>query len=294
MEETYYEIGANTLSKTLMDELSEAILLYGEEYAKANASYDPSLFTNITDDMRETFQYNFEYYRGEGDYFSGQLNSIEVDYNNLRFDSDQYISVPAKFYFTSASHREGEKVDLGERIDHTDVEIIYDSSAKKWLINSSYSVDSWFDDNFTAATTLKGSQKFYKASKTAAATDSEGEASSTDLNSDVEETTLNYIYQLVEAINANDYDIVRPYIKDGSSLNTMQQDLVDRLNESGMTQEVISASVSNIEENNGKWIVTTDETIKLTYESGDEETKDYTWNYTVEQVEEGVVLTDME
>ncbi|RDW15344.1 zinc ribbon domain-containing protein [Oceanobacillus chungangensis] len=294
LEDTYYEIGANTLSKTLMDELSDAILLYGEEYAKANASYDQSLFTNITDDMRETFQSNFDYYKGEGDYFSGQLDSIEVDFNDLRFDSDQHISVPAKFYFTSASHREGEEVELGERIDHCNVEIVFDSSSNQWLINSSYSVDSWFGDTFTATKTLEGSQKLYNASKTAVSTDDEVEASSTAAGNDIEEVTLNYVYKLVEAINANDYEIVRPYIKDGSALNKMQEELVDRLYESGMTQEVIDASIFNIEQSDGKWIVTTIETINLIYESGEVETKDYSWDYTVEQNEDGTVLVDME
>ncbi|RDW21413.1 hypothetical protein CWR48_03145 [Oceanobacillus arenosus] len=74
----------------------------------------------------------------------------------------------------------------------------------------------------------------------------------------------------------------------------MQEELVDRLNECGMTQKVIDASIFNIEEKDNQWIVTTNETIKLIYKSGEEETKGYSWDYTVEQSEDGTVLVDME
>ncbi|WP_198042703.1 hypothetical protein [Oceanobacillus sp. AG] len=71
-------------------------------------------------------------------------------------------------------------------------------------------------------------------------------------------------------------------------------DLVDRLAESGMKQEVIDATVTNIEEDGDAWIVTTDETIKKIYNSGEEETSDYNWKYTVESDGDGVSLTNIE
>ncbi|WP_249870443.1 zinc ribbon domain-containing protein [Oceanobacillus saliphilus] len=296
LEGTYYDISVNTVSEALMDELSDAILLYGEEYVQANASYSANLFTTITAEMRESFANNFEYYMNSNNYFSGQLDSLEIDFNDLTFHSDYYTYVPAKFYFTSAEHGESEEADLGDRIDHVDVELVYDTDEGKWLVNSSYSVSGWYSDDFTATRTLDGSKEFYKASKVAQA--SEGEVASAEASSEmnivVEEVTINYVYQLVEAINSGDYEQVRPYIKDGSSLNAMQTDLVTRLYEKGMTQEVMAATVASIDEVDGNWLVTTNETIKLTYESGEEETNDYTWTYTVEENKDGAILVNME
>src|SRR5699024_11389228 len=100
-----------------------------------------------------------------------------------------------------------------------------------------------------------------KTSKTASAEVSS--ESNNDADSDAaEDVTLDYVYQMVEAINDNDYELVAPYIKSGSDFEKTQTELVDHLNDSEMTQEVIAASVTDVKETDGKWIVNTDETIK--------------------------------
>src|SRR5699024_9938640 len=96
---------------------------------------------------------------------------------------------------------------------------------------------------------------------------------------------------MVEAINDNDYELVAPYIKIGIKFEKTLTELVDHLNDSEITQEVIAASVTDVKEKDGKWIVNTDETIKLIYESGEEETEDYQWEYTVEKDGDSLVLS---
>ncbi|MCF3942834.1 zinc ribbon domain-containing protein [Oceanobacillus alkalisoli] len=288
IEEDYYELTLHTVSKKLMDQLSEVILLYGEEYVQAHAANDAAIYTAVTENLSEVFQDNFAYNIEYGKNFTGQLDKIEINYEGLTFYDKNEVSIPANFHFTASTHNSDDQPDLEERIDTVTLRMVFDSDEEKWLIDEANSYGLFSSNDFKATETLDGSQELHQATKSASA------PASNDLDEQIEEATLNYIYNLVEAINAEDYELVRPYIKDDSALHGMQTDLVNRLAESGMKQEVIHATVTNIEKNGDSWNVTTDETIKKIYSSGEEETSDYNWNYTVETEADGVSLTNIE
>ena len=99
---------------------------------------------------------------------------------------------------------------------------------------------------------------------------------------------------LVKAINAGDYSKVASTIQSGSSLEGMQQDLVKRLNEDKITQEVVDKEVTSVEKDGDVWKVKTSETIKIIYSNGDEETKDYNWTYTVVEEDGNYKLSNIE
>lgn len=235
--------------------------------------------------MRDLFKNNFQQFINWDEYFSGQFDYVEIDFDKLIFYNDAEVSVPAKFYYTSAIHRADEEGIPDERIEHCDLELMLDTENNRWLINACYSISSWLEDSFTPTKTLEGSQEFYDA-----LVDSSHEA---DMSGLVEELTINYVHHLMEAVNSNDYGKVEPYIKDGSELHTMQRDLVERLSEAGMTQQVLSVSVTGVEQADDKWFVSTEEEIKLIYESGEEETVEYVWVYTAEEDGDNIVLTDL-
>ncbi|MBP2077042.1 zinc ribbon domain-containing protein [Oceanobacillus polygoni] len=291
LEDTYYELYVDKISEGLIESLSEEISVYGEEYVKAHAGHDANLFSNITDEMKDTFVSNFEYDKDMENYFTGQLDKIEVDFNNLQFyEEESTVAVPTAFYFTSAFHYSDEEANLAERINYCNLEIVYNED-DQWLIDDCYANSFWssdFDDS-NSLVKLEGSKELHKADKSTVVSTSEVIS-----DDQIEEVTLNYIYNLVEAINTNDYNYVKPFIKDGSELYDMQLGLVDRLNENGVTQEVINAVVTNIEEKEDKWMVTTEEKIKVIYESGKEETNDYVWKYIVEKDGNEVVLVNID
>ncbi|GAA4067523.1 TcaA NTF2-like domain-containing protein [Amphibacillus indicireducens] len=118
--------------------------------------------------------------------------------------------------------------------------------------------------------------------------------SSQDENELIASVTVNYIDYMVEAINAGDYSLVEPYIKSGSLLEDMQIGLVERLVEAGTTQEVIYREVIDIEQDGDQWFAYTDETIKINFESGDQESRDYNWKYTVVKDGNNFKLTNIE
>lgn len=288
IDEHYHEVTIHLAPDELTEELADTILLYGEEYVDAHAASDEELFTTVTADLKDSFGSNFESYRDLNQSFTGQLDSIEIDFNQLSYnDSDDIISLVSKFYFTSAFHSDDQEPELEDRVDHVTMEFVYDTDSETWLVDYSSEVGMWSYDNFTATTTLDGSGEKAEATQTASAPSEDG------TDEEVEDVTLSYISNLVEAINANDYDLVRPYIKEDSPLHDMQVDLVNRLNENGTTQEVVQSEVANIEANGDGWIVETNETITIIYESGDEDTNDYTWYYSVESDGDGLALTNI-
>lgn len=288
IEEDYYELILDTVNKELMDNLSEVILLYGEEYVEAHAANDAKIYTTVTEKLRKNFQEDFSYNIDFEYNFTGQLDKIEINYDELEFYEENEVAIPVNFHFTASTFYSDEQPELEEQIDTVTLIMVFDSDKEKWLIGGTGSYSSFGNSDFKATETLKGSQKLHKAGKSAS------KPASKDLDEPIEETTLDYIYNLVEAINAGDYELVRPYIKDDSPLHGMQVDLVNRLAEKGTKQEVIEATVTDIEENGDAWIVTTDETIKIMYSNGKEETNDYNWNYTVESDGDGVSLTNIE
>jgi uncharacterized membrane protein YvbJ len=286
LEESYYAIELNSLPEELTTAISDSILLYGEDYVKAHAALDVKLFTNVTDQLADVFTSNFDYYRDYEELFTGQLDSVEIDFTSFYFNDETSAAVPAKFYFTAALYDAGDEAETEERIDHCYIDLSYDKEKNTWLINGCEEV--WYSDDFEATITLDGSKKLQESN--VAPVSKEDVASEDAISQTVEE----YVYQLVEAINSNDYEKVQPYIKAGSALEDMQKDLVKRLNENGVTQEVISVSVTDIAEDGDNWIVTTSEQIKIKYENGDEETNDYVWKYTATPNDQEVVLTNIE
>ncbi|WP_163580846.1 TcaA NTF2-like domain-containing protein [Gracilibacillus saliphilus] len=115
-----------------------------------------------------------------------------------------------------------------------------------------------------------------------------------DVDEELSEITLSYINKLVDAINSGNYDIVEPYIQENSALEEMQQGLVDRLYDNGTTQEVMDSEVTKIEVSDDSWKINTNETIKIMYGSGEEETQDYAWTYTVVEDDGNFLLSNIE
>lgn len=122
----------------------------------------------------------------------------------------------------------------------------------------------------------------------------EEEESDEDVEAAITSQVEGYVNHLVDAINAGDYSIVEPYIASGSSLESDQQGLVDRLSEAGTTQEVDSVEVVSVDADGDAWKVDVEETITINYESGESETNDYSWTYTVVEEDGAYVLSEIE
>ncbi|MCM3111887.1 zinc ribbon domain-containing protein [Lederbergia lenta] len=237
MTDSYHEIYPETVNEKLTDELADVILKYGEEYVQAHAAYDVKKFTTATHELKEIFKSNFSSYKDYQDLFSGKLESIDLNFDDLSFDEDAKkptVIVPANFHFLADFHDADEEADLEDRIDYCEVELQYDTKTKAWLVHDSADVGSWYND-FEPTKTMKGSQKLYSATITPI----------TITDEDIASFMLMYNEKSVDSINARDFSIVEDYIVPGAPRAKEQDDYIDYLETKGITEELLSTTVES-------------------------------------------------
>ncbi|MBP1971140.1 putative membrane protein YvbJ [Virgibacillus natechei] len=287
------------IDEELQGTIDEALQHYVDGYLVGWQENDISHVDYLSSNLLESYEEEFNYHHIDSDAFHDkQMLGMQMDTENteLEFvDGNYVLSVLVREETLVSQYADNTDKDANEQSDFYRYEFLYEDD---WAVYDKSQVRNM---DLVAPVDLEVHSDLYTVQgEEAEEQDSEVASAAIlheadeDADSNVEEVTLNYVYQLVEAINTNDYDKVRPYIKDGSELDEMQTDLVERLDEAGMTQEVLNATVTTIEETNGRWLVTTDETIKEIYASGEEEVNDYTWTYTVEEDGDGVSLSTIE
>ncbi|GAB2556317.1 TcaA NTF2-like domain-containing protein [Gracilibacillus alcaliphilus] len=154
---------------------------------------------------------------------------------------------------------------------------------------SDYSYQSFDYEGGKVVITEEGGQEKESDKANAEEADSENTASA------AETAVSSYIENLVTAINSGDYGDVEAYIAAGSELETMQKDLVDRLYQKGITQEIVDYSINEVDVDDANMAtITTEETITIYYQNGEQETQDYSWTYTVEKDGNSYKLSNLE
>ncbi|WP_190279563.1 TcaA NTF2-like domain-containing protein [Ornithinibacillus gellani] len=302
----------------LVQEITNTLQTYSNTYMEAWANNDIGKLGNIHADLKEEYKYDFENAH-EGYYFQEKkINGMEMvkEIAGITYeDKAYYVDVNVLETYESDRYYDLDDRDPSEQENYYQYTLRYDDDGwtvynKKQPFYYDLEADTKLDIQ-TDLYTVKGAKyegkvrkvdtkKKDSSKKEDKKDDKKKDAEKSDdtakaaSKSDIQSTTLNYIEYLVEAINENNYDLVQPYIIKGSALDDMQKDLVKRLNKNGTTQEVISAEVVDIAEKGDKWIVTTNETIRIIDKDGNEKTKDYVWKYTVESDGESIGLTNIE
>jgi uncharacterized membrane protein YvbJ len=237
----------------------------------------------ITDDITEAKEYD-TYFKGKFLGSTFDLDSFDLYYEDgvwkSRFDvEEKYLS---DFFY------EDDSPQLEENSNYVSYELIYDEDNKKWLVNSSSEIYDLYSENLEVIEEKEPKQYVSSWATTTATTDGSSEFS----DDDIETLISDYIYGLTSAINNNDYSAVSPYIKSGSTLDKSQQALVKSLNESGVTEDVVSFDVEDWSQNADAITIKTYEEIMIN-NSDSSETKDYNWTYTAVYENGELLLTSI-
>ena len=103
---------------------------------------------------------------------------------------------------------------------------------------------------------------------------------------EAESLLMEYCDAMVEAINNMDFGIVSPYIDADSAFYETQRGLVDYCASEGITQTFDSLRVKSLSKIDSKtWEAAVSETETITYDDGTEETKNYSWTYTIKYID---------
>ncbi|WP_040978698.1 TcaA NTF2-like domain-containing protein [Oceanobacillus jeddahense] len=283
------------LNEGAEEDIKEVITGFSEGYVEAIAKLDASVIENISEELSEELEdelfVSFDEYG-----FSGRLDEIGIAFADAEYYStdNPAFQIPVQLKMTGTYDQDSEYEEINVEAAFI---VQYQTDSGKWDMY-------YFSDNFDPGdvdyTFFDASGEEYEGvvleEEEEDDENSEDDRASEDEElTEIKEVVENYVDNLVWAINTGDYTFVENYIASGSDLDTMQQDLVERLYDSGLTQEMLSVSVEDIEEIDSEtWEVTTNESIELRYASGETEEEDYQWTYTVELTDDGYQLTNLE
>ncbi len=108
-----------------------------------------------------------------------------------------------------------------------------------------------------------------------------------DLTShEAESFIMEYCDAMVDAINNNDFSLVSSYIDSKSELYETQRGLVAYCASEGITESFDSLRLKKFTKLNSKtWEAAVSETETIYYDDGTEETKTYSWTYTIKYID---------
>ena len=148
------------LNTEVENRIAETILAYGEEYIVAHAAADTKEMKTITNEWKEELQDYFDYGRVHGILYSGQLNEVQINFDNaaLKNESNQFkFFIPVSF-ITQEGVIENEHSKLVDVLESCALEIIYLND--EWKINGCEGHWGYVE---VGGTVLEGSKKFVKA-----------------------------------------------------------------------------------------------------------------------------------
>lgn len=115
-----------------------------------------------------------------------------------------------------------------------------------------------------------------------------------DLEYEIHQLMENYQYNMVESINWVNFSYVEPFLKEGSPLMDSQKNLVERLGNDGIAEELISYVIHEIYEvsdNLYETVVTEDHNIY--YLNGDSKQVSNSWIYTIAREDNNFYMQDI-
>lgn len=257
--------------------------------ATANGKIDVK---NIADsDASNRFFYSQNY--------EGALESMKFQMDNgfsTQYDSSTstwYMNEDAEGTINEAYFNQGQTPALQENTKDYTFTLVYDTSAKKWLVEHFQLSDSSGDSRPTDKVVTVNKPIMYATN--AAPVTTAGISSSSSIPSNVETTMDGYENGLINAVNDNDFTDVSSYLLPDSPLYNDQQQLVTKLSNTGTTEQLLSYQITDYKDNgNGACAITTHEKVQINYSSGKSDTKDYDWVYTGKIDPDGTLaLTDI-
>lgn len=227
--------------------------------------------TEITDDDEAMLVYNILY-----NYNRAYTNSEDCEYEAAKKHFDKIPAEYVDYVICDDVEDLGDKIDAGIGAYETFEEI------------KEYMSDKDFEAAAEAAEILE--QKYLsRADKKELEKILEeiDKAEEAGLSAhEAESLLMEYCDAMVKAINNMDFGIVSPYIDADSAFYETQKGLVDYCASEGITQVFDSLRVKSLSKTGSKtWEAEVSETETLTYDDGTEETKTYSWTYTIKYID---------
>lgn len=290
-EDGYVYVDAYPVSGDVRDALMEAANQYFSDWARAFSSEDMDILSGVTDNQYALIGSDIESLQFWDDKRSIVLDKVIYDLDSFDIyveDDTYYASANTHVFSHEDRHSNDKEPDLSDVNSYESVTLMYDEGGDngKWLVDGMYTSYSDLSGE-TKEFVMDGDEEIVAASADEGDDDGsdDGDNAGNDDAGEADDDALadlmdSYETEIINAVNANDFGLVEPYLYESSELYEAQVGLVERLNDKGITEELIDYDIVEIVCDGDSCTIDVDETVAITYASGDVEEEDYTWRYT--------------
>ncbi len=266
--------------KSIVVDLSEQAL---SNYLHARANYSTEGLENLTSESSERLLSLVE-----NDENSSEWKTATPLYFDIYPMSYNLYEENGTFYISSVARltEEVEYIDyVEEESTLFNLDFGYNEQEEKWEIHSiDYSNTYLFDTPEQHPFTY---EEVYENTKYQ-------EELNPELISNVENRYYEYLFALTQAINTNDFNLVKDYLKEGSPLYNAQVDLVKNLNEQGVMEEVYDFQITHIEQEGDIVTFEAYEAVYVLHPDDEPVLTENEWIYTGEFIEDRFQLVSIE
>ncbi|WP_068621091.1 zinc ribbon domain-containing protein [Paenibacillus tuaregi] len=249
--------------------LMNIIAKHAVEKLKAYTSGNASAFTAVTGNYKTNESSRIQYNLQSGSYYKGKYlgTSFDLDSFDLYYENGQWhVSFLAQSKYNEDTFYQGEIPVMEDTTRDERFILVYDETRKAWLIDSEEQSYSYSSDHVKEITE-KSPQVFTSSGVSA----TKSSAESTEAESTALQTFMsNYLSVSVDAINSRSFNDVAYLIDPAGPAYKESSSYIDHLNEKGITEELLSATVTGFKASadNKSYEVNTTEEYNISYSDG--------------------------
>ncbi|KIL43118.1 TcaA 3rd/4th domain-containing protein [Jeotgalibacillus campisalis] len=254
VESSNQEVTLPLFTKETEEKFTKVIAAYGEEWVKARAKGDASLFTTATEEWMEETHYMIDDVLSMEIVYSGQLDEVQLQPSQAaitRWENADHLTVPVSFTTTDSYHLESEKATLAQQSVVCNMVLVYSEKEDQFKVDECHTMNH--TDSFSGEVTKEGSAELHKGTgvKQNANDNMDGEYEFSEDDSESKERLETFMIEYndasISAINNVDFSYVSSMLVDGSPRVQEQSDFIDHLGSIGVTEEHVSTTLDKME-----------------------------------------------
>lgn len=294
IDDTYLEVEA-VLSDKQKEKVALSLKQHLTNYSNALINREIDFLDDHSTVASDYTYASFENVIAYSTNYAGYVTDAQVDWDTFYVDETDgkwTLEVGLIEKWKENDAYDGKPSSLSESRYSNLYKLTYDGK-EKWNVVNWTSYDDPSSNVKDLGMDLKKQKKDFEAS-TAFKTNSDLEEAPANQSTDeldVESFVQTYVSTYVEAINYADFSVISGQI-DPSSTSYREEvsSYIDRLNEKGMTEEVLSVDVQSVKESGDGYTVSTVEEYTIYYSDGSEKNKSYRSTYQVNVTSDGVKM----
>ncbi|WP_226654806.1 zinc ribbon domain-containing protein [Guptibacillus hwajinpoensis] len=294
IDDTYLEVEA-VLSDKQKDKVAQSLKQHLTNYSNALINREIDFLEDNSTVASDYTYASFENLIAYSTNYAGYVTDAKVDWDTFYIDETDgkwTLEVGLIEKWKENDAYDGKPSSLTESRYSNLYTLTYDGK-EKWNVVNWTSYEDPSSNVKDLGMDLKKQKKDFEASTAFKANSDLEEAPSNQSTDelDVESFVQTYVSTYVEAINYGDFSIVSGQI-DPSSTGYRDEvsSYIDRLNEKGMTEEVLSLDVQSVKASGDGYMVSTVEEYNIYYSDGSEKNKAYRSTYQVNVTSDGIKM----